>query len=150
MSTFPDKKNDKKRKNGGHPNKFTWLGISLTYLYLKWQLKPPEVQPLMPRNLLLGSCFRFILCFSMWNNPWIYLDFVAICSATSHPFGFPCIRKRLPPDILKFLVIALRNQNRKFSFIRVDKYGALEISPEFMKTCHNMNTIVQTTGRYAS
>ena len=76
--------------------------------------------------------------------------FVAICSATSHPFGFPYRRKRLPPDILKFLVTALRNQYKKVAFIQVDEDGALARSPEFMKTCHNMNIIVKTTGIDAS
>ena len=44
----------------------------------------------------------------------------------------------------------MRNQDNKVSFIRVDEDGALERSSEFMKTCHNMNIIVQTTGGYAS
>ena len=76
--------------------------------------------------------------------------FVAVCSATSHPFGFPYIRKRLPPDIIKFIVTSLMNQDKKVAFIPVDEDGALEISPEFMKTCHNINIIVQTTSIYAS
>ena len=38
----------------------------------------------------------------------------------------------------------------KVSFIRVDEYGALEISSESMKTCHNMKTTVQITGEYVS
>ena len=76
--------------------------------------------------------------------------FVAICSATSYPFGFPSRSKRPPLDILKFLVTTLRNQDKKVAFIRVDEDGALARSSEFMKTCHNMNIIVQTTGGYAS
>ena len=72
-----------------------------------------------------------------------------ICSATSHPFGFPYRIKRLPPDILKFIVTALINQDKKVAFIRIDEYGALARSPEFMKTCHNMKIIVQTTVRDA-
>ena len=76
--------------------------------------------------------------------------FVAICSATSYPFGFPS-RSKLPPlDILKFLVITLRNQDKKVAFIRVDEDGALSRSSEFMRTCHNMNIIVQTSGGDAS
>ena len=42
------------------------------------------------------------------------------------------------------------NQDKKVAFIPVDEDGALEISPEFMKTCHNINIIVQTTSIYAS
>ena len=75
--------------------------------------------------------------------------FVAICSDTSYLFGFPYRRKRLPPDILKFIVTALTNQDKKVAFIRVDEDGAIERYPESMKTCHNINIIVQTTGRYA-
>ena len=75
---------------------------------------------------------------------------VAIWSATSHPFGFTYRSKCQPIDILKCIVTILRNQDKKVEFIRVDKDGYLSRSSEFMSTCHNMNTIVQTTGRYAS
>ena len=44
----------------------------------------------------------------------------------------------------------MRNKDKKFEFIRVDEDGALARSSEFMKTCHNMNIIVQTTGGDAS
>ena len=74
------------------------------------------------------------------------LTFVSICSATSYPFGFPSRRKRKPLDILKFLVTILSNQDNKFALIRVDEYGALEKSSDFMNIFHNMNIIVQTTG----
>ena len=76
--------------------------------------------------------------------------FVAICSATSYPFGFPSISKRPPLGILKILVATLRNQDKKVALIRVDEDGAPSISSELMRTCHNMNIIVQTTGGYAS
>ena len=72
--------------------------------------------------------------------------FVAIYSATSHHFGFTSRSKRPSLDILKFIVTELRNQDKKYSSVRVDEDGALEISSEFMKTCHNMNKIVQTKG----
>ena len=74
--------------------------------------------------------------------------FVAICSATSYTFGFTSRRKRPPLDILNFIVTTLRNQDKKVSFVQVDKYGALSKTSEFMRTCHNMNIIVQTTGGY--
>ena len=75
--------------------------------------------------------------------------FVDIYSTTSYPFGFPS-RSKLPLlDILKFLVTTLRNQDKKFSSIRVDEHGPISRSFEFMKTCHNMNIIVQTIGRDA-
>ena len=72
--------------------------------------------------------------------------FVTICSATSYPFGFTSRSKRPPLDILKFMVTKLRNQDKKVALIRVYEDGALAISSEFMKTCHNMNIIVQNTG----
>ena len=76
--------------------------------------------------------------------------FVAIFSATSHPFGFTSRSKRPPLDILKCLVTTLRNQDKKVAFTRVDEDGELSRSYEFMKTCHNTNIIVQNTGGYAS
>ena len=71
-------------------------------------------------------------------------NFVAICSATSHPFGFPSRSKRPPLDILKFIITTLSNQDNKFAFIRVDEDGALSRSSEFMEKFHNMNIIVKT------
>ena len=72
--------------------------------------------------------------------------FVTLCSTTSYPFGLPSRRKRPPLDTLKFLFTTLRNQDKKVSFTIVDEYGALARYSESMKTCHNMNIIVQTTG----
>ena len=69
-----------------------------------------------------------------------------ICSATSYPFVFPSRSKCAPLDILKCIVTTLRNRYNKVTFIRVDEYGALARSYEFIKTCHNMNIIVHTTG----
>ena len=76
------------------------------------------------------------------------LTFVAICSATSHSFGFPSKSKRPPQDILKCLVTTFMNKDKKVAFTQVYKDGALERSSEFMKTCHKMNIIVQNTGGY--
>ena len=42
-------------------------------------------------------------------------NFVAICSATSYPFGFPSRSKRPPLDILKFLVTKLRNKDKRWT-----------------------------------
>ena len=44
----------------------------------------------------------------------------------------------------------MRNQDKKFAFIRVDEDEALARSSEFMRTCQNMNITVQTTGGDAS
>ena len=44
----------------------------------------------------------------------------------------------------------MRNQDKKYAFIQVDAYGALERSSEFMSTCNNMKIIVQATGGDAS
>ena len=75
---------------------------------------------------------------------------MAICSANSYPFEFLSIKKRPHLDIIKFLVTILRNQGNKVSFIRVDEDVALASYSEFLNTCHVMNSIVQTTGGYAS
>ena len=40
----------------------------------------------------------------------------------------------------------MRNQDKKAAFIRVDEVEAPARSSGFIKTCHNMNIIVQTTG----
>ena len=44
------------------------------------------------------------------------------------------------------MVATFRNQDKKVAFIRVDEYGALERYSEFVRTCHNINIIVQTIG----
>ena len=75
---------------------------------------------------------------------------LSLCSVTSCLFGFPPRSKLSPLDILKFLVTELNNQDKKVAFIRVDEDGALSISYEFMKKCHNMNITLQTAGVYAS
>ena len=77
-------------------------------------------------------------------------NFVYICSTISYPFGFPSRSKRPHLDILKFIVTLLMNQDRKVAFIRVDEDGSISRSSEFIKTCHNMNIIVQTTSEDAS
>ena len=75
---------------------------------------------------------------------------LAMCYATSYPFGCPSRRKQLPLEVIKILVTKFRNQDRKLAFIQVYEYGALERSSRFMRTCHKMNIIVQTTSRDAS
>ena len=76
--------------------------------------------------------------------------FVAMCFSTSHPFGFQYRIKRPLLDILKFLITSLRNQDNKVAFVRFDEDEAQARSSEFMKTCHNMNIILQYTGGDAS
>ena len=106
---------------------------------------------MMSQNLFLVSCFRWILRFS--NVEIIRgfdLTFVALCCSTSYPFAFPYRIKPSPLDILKCIFTTLRNQDKKLVFIRVDKYEDQARSSEFMKTCYNMNIIVQNTGGDAS
>ena len=93
--------------------------------------------------------FMLQMNFSFFNVETIHgftSIFVAICSATSYPFGFPSRKKRQHLDILKLLVTTLRNHDNKFSFIRFDEDGAPARSSQLMNTCHNMNIIVHTTG----
>ena len=75
---------------------------------------------------------------------------MVICSDISYPFGLPSRSKRPPLDTLKIIINTLINQDKKVSLIRVYEYGELARSSEFIKTCHNMNIIVQTTGGYYS
>ena len=72
--------------------------------------------------------------------------FVYKCSVTSDPFRFPSRSKHPSIDILTFLFTTFRNQYNKDAFVRFDENGALARSSEPMKTCQNMNNIVQTTG----
>ena len=81
---------------------------------------------------------------------WFTLNFVAICSDNSYPFGFLPRRKLSPIEILKFIVTTLRHQDKKVTFIQVYEDGALARSSEFMNTCHNINIKIQTTCVYAS
>ena len=71
---------------------------------------------------------------------------MAICYATSYPFGFPSRIKRRTLETLKIIFTKLRNQDKKVALIQIYEDGALEISSELIRACHNMNTIVQTTG----
>ena len=105
----------------------------------------------MPQKLTLVLCFRLILRF--FNVEIIHgftSTFVSIFSANSYPFGFPYRIKRPPLDILKYIFTSLSNQDKKLVFIPVNEDVALARSSELIKTCHNMNIIVQTTGGDAS
>ena len=75
---------------------------------------------------------------------------MAICSATSYYFSFILISKRPPLEIQELLDNTLNNQDKKVAFIQLDEDLALARYSEFMKKCHNMNLIGQTTGRDAS
>ena len=92
------------------------------------QLRFPEVQPFVSQNFSLGSCFRWILRFSMLKAsvdlPQLFL---AIYSATLYPFENTSRIKRPPLDILELPLTKLRNQYKKVAFVQVDEYGALEI-----------------------
>ena len=101
----------------------------------------------MFQNLPLGSCFRWILHFSMLKAS-VDLPrlFLGICYDTSYLFVFSSRSNHPTLDRLKFLVTTLSKQDKIVAFIRVDEDGALARYSEFMNTCHNMNIIVQTTG----
>ena len=99
----------------------------------------------MSRIPPLGSCFIWIF-FNVESIRVFTSTFVAICSDTSYPFGFTSIRKCPPIDILHFFVTKLRNQYKKFALILVYEDGELSRSYEFTNKCHNMNTIIKTTG----
>ena len=91
--------------------------------------------------------------FDLFNVESIYgftSTFVTICSATSYPFRFPSISKRLRLDTLKLFFTTLSNQDKKLAFIQVNEYRALPRSSEYIKTCHTMNIIVKNTGGDAS
>ena len=124
----------------------TW---NIPYLFFSYpeQLKLPEFQPLtsqiFPSGFMLQMDFPFFGVESIGGYTSTFLD---ICSATSYLFGFPSRIKRSPIDILKFLITAFRNQDKKVTFVQVDEDGAMSRSSEFMNTCHNINIIYQTMG----
>ena len=124
------------------------LPFNIPALFVYWprQLKLPEVQPLtnsqFPPRFMLQMYFTF---FNVEIICGFALSFVYIYYATLYPFIFPSIIKRLPLEILNFIVTTLRNQDKKSSFIRVDEYISLARSSEFIKTCHNINIIVENT-----
>ena len=103
----------------------------------------------MSQSLPLGSSFKCFLCIFNFEIIRAFTsNFLATCSTTSYPLGFLSRRKWNTLDIVKLIVTTLRNQDNKVAFIRVDEDGALERYSESMRTYHNMNIIVQTTGRY--
>ena len=60
------------------------------------------------------------------------------------------MRKRTPLDIFKLPITILRNKDEKFTFIMVNEDGALARSSKSMQYFHNMKTIDQKIGGYAS
>ena len=113
------------------------------------QLRLPEVRLLIyhppppPPGFTLQMYFAF---FNVESIRRFTSTFVAMCYTTSYPFGFPYRSKHPPLDILKLLVTTFNNSDNKVSFICVDEDGELAISSGFMRKCHNINIIVQTTG----
>ena len=109
---------------------------------------------IIPRDLTINAwnfAPRFILqmYFAFFNVDCIHgfnSTFLAICSDTSYPVGFPSRIKILPLDVLSFIVVKFRNQERKVVFILVNEDGWLSRYSGFMKTIRNINIIVQTTG----
>ena len=97
--------------------------------------------------------FMLQIDFSFFNVEIIHgftSTFMAMCSATSNPFGFPSRIKRPPLVILKFLFTALSNHDNKVAFIRVDEDGVPARYSGYINTYHNMNIIVQYIGVDAS
>ena len=75
---------------------------------------------------------------------------VTIFYANYHPFGFPYMSKQPPIDTTTCFFAELCHQDNKVTFVQLGKYGALERSSGFMRTCHNNNITVQTIVEGAS
>ena len=90
--------------------------------------------------LQIGFSFSMMKAFvDLYLHLWLYvlpihtpLDF--------HP------EKLAPFGTIPLLVNTLNNQDKKSSLIWRGKFVALEISSEFIRACHNMKIIVQTSG----
>ena len=105
---FPAKKNGKKKTNEGSPNKYPWLGRSIPYFILTEANKIPRGYNIDVSNVSSG--FIFQMDFSFLNVEIIHgftSNFVAICSATSQPFGFTPRSKGTPLYIIKLLFFEL-------------------------------------------
>ena len=100
-----------------------------------------------PPKLMLQMDFQF---FNVESICGFTSTFVAICYATSYIFGFISRSKKPPLETFKFLFNALRNKDKKVSFIRLYADGALARFSEFMRKRHNMNIIFQTNSGYES
>ena len=99
----------------------------------------------MSQNLPLDSCFKWIFRFSMLKHPWIYFNLFFGFMICHFIFLWIHIQKQASTSWHpKLLVTTLINQDNKVAFIIVDEDGELARSSEFMRTCHNMNIIVQT------
>ena len=84
--------------------------------------------------------------FQCLKHPWINIDFCGYMLCYYITF-WVYINNECPPlDIIKFLVTTLSNQDNKVSFVQFDGYGAPSRSSEYMRTCHNIIILVQTTG----
>ena len=77
-----------------------------------------------------------------------YLSFLD--DTTGYPFSFPTCNKRTPLDILQFIIITLRQQNKSINYVQCDKGGELSCSSEVNKLLIENNIMVQSTGGYAS
>ena len=88
--------------------------------------------------------------FKCWKHPCIYVDFCGYIICYLIPLCISTQKQMSNSWHAKFLVTTFSNQDKKVAFIRVDTYVALANYSESMKTCHNMKTIVQNTGGYAS
>ena len=151
MSCFynQDKTNGNKITHEGSPNIYPLLGIFLPYL--------SQNQVNSNFHKLHHWCIKIFPWVHTSNGFFVFgveiireftLTFVDICYDTSYPFGFTYRNKNPPLEILKFLVTTLRNQDKKVALVQVDEDVALIIYSELMRTCHNMNIVVQTTGGY--
>ena len=143
--------NAKKRTHGSLPENLPDLEEPCPICLLTKATKIPRGPTTDVLEFSLGFMLqKYFSFFNVQSIRGFTSNFVAICSATPYPFRFPSRSKRPPLDILKLLVATFRDQDNKVAFIRVDEDGALARSSEFMKTCHNMNIVVQTTGGDAS
>ena len=73
-----------------------------------------------------------------------------IYASTRYSFAFPTRSKRVPLDILNWLLSILEQEGKIVRIIRVDEDGALARSREFCKLIQKKNITLQTTGGYMS
>ena len=114
---------------GGIPKNLPDLEEACLIFILTKAIKPPRGPTIDVSKFTPG--FMLQMDFVFFNDESIRgftSNFVALCSATSYPFGFPSRRELPPLDILKFLVTTLSNYDNSTGLMNMENYQDLRNS----------------------
>ena len=99
-----------------------------------------------PSGFMLQIYFSFFYV----ENWWFYFNVLALCSATSYPFGFDLRSKISPLEMIKLIVNTFKSRDKKNTVAWLEGDGPLSRYSEFMREFTDMNIIDQTAGGDAS